>query len=148
MVVVVLAALPAPVAAQADKAAVIEVVKRVFDGMRTRDTALMRAQFVSEGARLLGVETGKDGKPALMAMDPSRWIGGVGRATGPAFDERIYDPEIQVDGAIAHLWAYYEFWLGPKLSHCGYDSFFLVKVADGWKVAQVADTRRTDCKPR
>lgn len=139
---------PAEAAAQSEKAAVIEVVKRLFDGMRTRDTALMRAQFVAEGARLLGVEAGKDGKTALMSMEPSRWIGGVGRGTGPAFDERIFDPEVQVDGGIAHLWAYYEFWLGPKLSHCGYDSFFLVKMADGWKVAQVADTRRTDCKPR
>jgi hypothetical protein len=135
-------------AAQGEQQAVLAVAKKVFDGMRTRDTALMRSVFVPQGARLLGLEPGKDGKPALGVIDPGQWIGGVGRGTGPAWDERIFDPQIVVDGGIAHLWAYYEFWRGPTLSHCGYDSFFMVKLADGWKIAQVADTRRTDCKPR
>jgi len=148
MAVLALGATPVVQAtAQDDKAAVIAVVKKVFDGMRARDTASMRALFVP-GARLLAVEA-KNGTPTLDSLDPSVWLEGIAKGAGrPTYDERIFDPEVVVDANIAHLWAYYEFWLGPKLSHCGYDSFFLVKLGEGWKVAQVADTRRTDCQPR
>jgi hypothetical protein len=135
-----------PLEAQQEKDAVLTVVKKVFDGMRTRDTTLMRAQF-APGAHLLGIDA-KGGTPELKTTDPSGWIGAVGKASGPAWDERIFDPVVEQDDNIAHVWAYYEFWRGPTLSHCGYDSFFLVKLADGWKVTQVADTRRTDCKAR
>lgn len=136
-----------PAAAQTDKDAILGVVGTVFRGMRTRDTALMRSTFVPQGGRLLGMAA-KDGKPALEVIDPSLWIGSVGRGTGPGPDERTFSPNVEVDDNIAHVWTYYELWLGPKLSHCGYDSFFMVKLAEGWRIAQVADSRRIDCKPR
>jgi len=132
--------------APSDHAAVLQVVKRVFDGMRTRDTALMRAQF-EPSARLLSIDK-KSGAPRVQVSDPGGWIAAVARGTGPAWDERIFDPVVELDDNIAHVWAYYEFWRGDQLSHCGYDSFFLVKLGDEWKVSQVADSRRTDCKPR
>lgn len=135
-----------PLAAQGDREAILKVVKNVFDGMRTRDTALMRAQFSPNG-RLAGVN-GRGGEAKHTLEEPSAWIGAVGKGSGPAWDERIFDPVVQVDENIAHVWTYYEFWLGPKLSHCGFDSFFLVRLNDGWKIGQVADSRRTDCKPR
>ncbi len=135
-----------PLSAQTDRVAILKVVQNVFDGMRTRDTALMRAQF-SPNARLAGVDQ-RGGEAKHTLDDPSGWIAGVGRGSGPAWDERIFDPVVQVDENIAHVWTYYEFWLGPKLSHCGYDSFFLVRLTGGWKIGQVADSRRTDCKPR
>ena len=126
--------------------AVVTVIKRLFDGMRTRDTALMRAQFAPE-ARMIAIDK-KSGAPTVRAMDPSGWIGAVGKGSGPAWDERIFDPVVHVDDDIAQAWVYYEFWLGPKLSHCGYDAFELVKLSAGWKLTQVTDSRRTDCKPR
>ena len=135
-----------PVAAQSDKEAVLQVVKRLFDGMRTRDTALMRAQF-DPSARMLGVDA-KGSTPKVQVMDPNGWIGAVGKGTGPAWDERIFDPVVEVDDNLAHVWTYYEFWLGEKLSHCGYDSFTLTKLGSQWKVTQVADTRRASCSPR
>jgi len=132
-----------PVRAQTEEGAAMAVVTKLFDGMRARDTALMRSMLAPE-ARLLGV----DDQGKLQVIDPSRWIGGVGRGEGPGPDERTFDPVVHVDGNIAQVWVYYELWVGPRLSHCGYDAFFLAKLAEGWKVAQVADTRRTDCTPR
>jgi hypothetical protein len=129
--------------AQSDKDAVLAVVKKVFEGMKTRDTALMRAQM-DPSARLIGVDPAK----GVQVIDPSRWIAGVGKSTGDARDERIFDPEVRVDEDLATVWTYYEFWLGSKLSHCGYDAFMLSKVGGAWKVVQVADTRKQSCTPR
>lgn len=131
-----------PAVAQGDADAVLKVVNTLFAGMRTRDTALMRAQF-APNARLFAVDAGKPN-----TIDPSAWIGAVGKGTGPAWDERTFDPVVAVDQNIAHVWTYYEFWLGSKLSHCGYDSVFLVRLEGAWKIGQIADSRRTDCKPR
>lgn len=133
-------------AAQSDHDAILKVVTNVFDGMRRRDTALMRAQFSPNG-KLVGVEA-QGGQTKHTLNDPSAWIGAVGKGSGPTWDERIFEPVVQVDENIGHVWTYYEFWLGSKLSHCGYDSIFLVKLDGGWKIGQVADSRRTDCKPR
>jgi len=133
--------------AQSDKEAALAVVNKVFDGMRARDTALMRSLF-APGGRLIAIGSRDGSPPTMQALDPGVWLAGVARGTGPGPDERIFDPAIQLDDDIAQVWAYYELWLGPRLSHCGYDAFFLVKLGGDWKIGQVADTRRTDCTPR
>jgi hypothetical protein len=139
-------ALAPPAPAQSDQQAIVKVITRLFDGMRTRDTALMRSLFAPE-ARMVGLDS-RESPPKVRVTDPSGWIASVGRGTGPGPDERIFDPVVQVDDNIAQAWVYYELWIGTRLSHCGYDAFFLMKLADAWKVVQVADTRRTQCTPR
>lgn len=135
-----------PAAAQGDREAIVQVVTRLFDGMRTRDTALMRSLFAPE-ARMVGVDR-RGATPTVTVMHPDRWIESVGRGTGPGPDERIFDPVVQVDADIAQVWTYYELWIGPKLNHCGYDAFLLARLGAGWKIVQVADTRRSPCTPR
>ena len=48
---------------------------------------------------------------------------------------------------VASVWAPYTFHLDGRVLHCGTDSFELLRGADGWKITQVADTRRTDGCP-
>jgi hypothetical protein len=141
-------AAPARAAAQvpSDHDAILGVINRLFDGMRARDTALMRSLFAPE-ARLVGIET-RDGTPTIRAMSPDTWIASVGRGTGPGPDERLFDPVVQVDENLAQVWVYYELWIGPRLNHCGYDAFLLARLGADWKVVQVADTRRSPCTPR
>ena len=132
--------------AQSDKEAALAVVTKVFDGMRARDTALMRSLF-APGGRLIAIDE-SSGAPTMKGLEPEVWLAGVARGTGPGPDERIFDPAIQIDDNIAQVWAYYELWVGTRLNHCGYDAFFLVKLGSDWKIGQVADTRRTSCTPR
>jgi len=72
----------------------------------------------------------------------------VGRAAGtPPWNEPIYDPEVRIDAKVATVWAWYDFLAGEKWSHCGIDAFQLAKLADGWKITQLVDTRyQTGCK--
>ena len=85
---------PLPAHAQdAERAQVIAVVERLFEGMRTRDTTMMRSTF-APGAHLYGV--GQDG--ALRAMSPDGFITSVGGRQGAPLDERVFAPEVRIDG--------------------------------------------------
>jgi hypothetical protein len=139
---------PAPVppppqpAFAADSAAVMQVVRNLFTGMRTRDTVLMRAQFHSS-ATMRSAAYDRNAKAEIKEDAPGEWIGGVASAPANLFlDERLGPPVVHVDGNLATVWVYYEFWLGDRFSHCGADVFTFGRSAEGWKVVFVADSRR------
>ena len=54
--------------------------------------------------------------------------------------ERMWDPEVRIDGPVATFWTAYDFYRGLEFSHCGTDAFQLAKTPDGWKVAAVSYT--------
>jgi len=58
------------------------------------------------------------------------------------FQEKILNYSIQFDGAMAHVWAPYEFYLNDKLRHSGVNTFTLYKEKDSWKIIYLIDTRR------
>jgi hypothetical protein len=138
--------LAVPAHAQSDERDVIAVVTRFFDGMRTRDTVLLRST-VTLGTVLV-TASGPTGLTNPTPID--QFIERTGRGTGPGGDERIQDPKVQIDGPMASLWAYFTFTRGgeTQINHCGVDSFLLRKGPDGWKIFHIADTHRTEgCKP-
>lgn len=49
--------------------------------------------------------------------------------------ERMWDPTVQVHGAIATLWAPYDFYVNHTFSHCGVNAVQLIRSAEGWRVA-------------
>ena len=142
---VVGASIAPAVGAQSDEQAVNAVVLRFFDGMRTRDTGLMRST-VLPSAVLVSVGDTNDVSRSTSA---DQFISRVGGGTGAPGDERIKDPKIQIDGPFASLWAYFTFTRAGQLHHCGVDLFLLRKgPTGGWKVFYVADTHRTEgCTP-
>ena len=136
------AGLRAQASDKADKAEILATVQKVFDAMRTRDTMLLTQAF-DTSARLVGVSM--RGTPALSLTSPSRFGAAFTRAkAGDVWNERIYDPEVRIDGNMAQVWAYYTFHLSSTFSHCGVDAFMLMKVGSSWKITQLADTQRKE----
>jgi hypothetical protein len=130
-------------AQDAERASVLATVQKVFDAMRTRDTALLSQAFDTSG-RLVNVNT-RGPTPIVTLRRPSEFGAGIMRAkAGDVWNERIYDPEVRIDGTVAQVWAYYTFHLNDTFTHCGVDAFMLVKVGDAWKITQLADSRRTE----
>ena len=74
-----------PARAQSDERAVVAAVTKFLDGIRTRDTSLMRSTVVS-GATFVPVG-GPTGLGAPSAIDGI--IEGTGKGTGPGNDERM-----------------------------------------------------------
>ncbi len=113
------------------------VVQRTFDGMAANDAAKILSSMTSD-ARLYGVRNG-----AAYAMAADQWANRIASAKGK-FDEHFTkQPAVSIHGTIAHVWGEYEFLRDGKFTHCGVDSFSLLKTADGWKVAAIFDTEET-----
>ena len=60
------------------------------------------------------------------------------------FEEKLLDFKISVDGPMANAWTPYEFWFNNKFSHCGVNSFQLIKLDRSWKIIYLIDTRRRE----
>jgi hypothetical protein len=138
------AAAPAS-AQQTDEQAVRVVVDRLFDGMRSRDTTMIRSTFANE-AQFYGI--GPDG--GVRVTTPSAFITTIAAApVGLLLDEVLQDVEVRVDGPLATVWTYYDFIAGGEFSHCGYDAMQLLKLRGEWRIVALADTRRKEgCRPR
>lgn len=125
--------------------AVKKTVQTFFEGMRKGDSALVRSTF-APGAVFHTIAT-RNGNPQLRAENPSEFVKAVGTPHKEVWDERIIFDKVLIDANLASVWTPYEFYLGSTFSHCGYNSFQLVKLAGGWKIAHVIDTRRKEkCK--
>jgi hypothetical protein len=132
--------------ASAETQAVQQVVTAFFNGMRRGDSTAVR-RTLAPGAVLHSVG-GKSGQPAKLETESiSGFLKAVGTPHAEIWDERVQFERVLLDASLASVWAPYEFYLGSKFSHCGYDSFQLVKLAEGWKIAHIIDTRRKEkCK--
>lgn len=136
----------APAADAAERDAVLAVVTRMFDAMRQGDSAMLRSVFHPE-ARLATAAV-RNGAPVLGFEPIDRFVQAVGsKPADQVWDERLYNSIVHVDGTLATVWTDYDFYLGDRFSHCGVDSFQLAKLADGWKVFSVADTRQREGCP-
>jgi len=62
---------------------------------------------------------------------------------GDADEQVIYDI-IKVDNELAIVWAPYKFYWKGAFSHCGTDSFQLLRINGVWKIQYLIDTRRKD----
>jgi hypothetical protein len=62
--------------------------------------------------------------------------------------ERMYKPETLVSGDLALVRGRYGFYVDDRFSHCGMNSFHLMRTADGWKIVSAASTIELDgCEP-
>ncbi|CAN5130748.1 nuclear transport factor 2 family protein [soil metagenome] len=134
---------PAILTAQTpEETAVLAVVTRLFDGMRAADSTMVRSTL-HPSVRLVSVGE-REGVPALASDPIEGFVAAVGSPHAEIWDERIGAAEVRIDGRLATVWTKYSFFLGEELSHCGVDAFQLFKSEDGWKIFQIADTRRRE----
>ena len=111
-----------------------------FEGMHTADT--LKIKSVSKDLIMQSVSE-KNGTIQLKSESVSEFYKSI--ASIPAnlkIEERLLDYKIQIDGAMAHAWTPYEFYINGKLSHKGVNSFQLFKDNGVWKIIYIVDTRR------
>lgn len=117
-------------------------IRNLFLGMKNADPELVKTAF-AENAILQSIT--KDG---IVKSDTiQEFIATVSKFKQDDLDERIVIESIHTDGNLASVFTPYSFYLKGKLSHCGANSFQLVKQNNEWKIQYIIDTRRKDqCK--
>lgn len=117
-------------------------VRTLFTAMKNADAELLKSVF-SETAVLQTIT--KDG---VKNEDINGFIASVSKMQKNDLDERIIIEAIHTDGDLASVFTPYSFYFKGKFSHCGANSFQLVKQQSGeWKIQYLIDTRRKDnCK--
>ncbi len=122
----------------------LAVVTRLFDGMRAGDSSVVRAVFHPAATLVTTLE--RNGVADVQVTPIDAFVRAVGTPHAEVWDERIFDPVVQVDGGLATVWVAYTFWRGSTMSHCGVDAVHLARVGPAWKIIALADTRRrTGC---
>ena len=127
---------------QDNKEEVMEVINQLFDGMRKGDSAMVSAVF-DKNVRLATIDT-RDNVPRFREGSLRRFLNAVGTPHENVWDEKIWDPIVEIDGNMATVWVNYAFYVGDQFSHCGVNAFQLFKSATGWKIVNLTDTRRKD----
>lgn len=119
------------------------VIKLFFEGMYKGDSTLIRKTLHPQ-IIFQGINKKVD---SLRQESVKEFLNAV--ATKPkteVWDERITHYTVHVDDNLAIAWTPYQFYLNQTFSHCGVNSFQLVKTKDGWKIISIIDTRRKkDC---
>jgi Putative lumazine-binding len=132
--------------AQSDeKSAVKKTISNLFTGMKDGDSLLTRSAFAPEAIMQTIID--KEGKVSVRSESVNSFIKFIGTPHQEKYDERIVFTKILIDGPLAAVWTDYKFYLGEKFSHCGVNSFQLVKGDQGWQIVYIIDTRRKEgCK--
>lgn len=116
-------------------------IRNLFLAMKNADPELLKSTF-SETAILQTIT--KDG---VKNEDIKDFISSISKASKDDLDERITIEAIHADGNLASVFTPYQFYYKGKFSHCGANSFQLVKQNNEWKIQYIIDTRRKEnCK--
>lgn len=132
--------------AQTPADSVRQVITDFFQAMRSSDTAGMRAAL-SPTAHLEATQSRPDAEPELIQVSVTDFLSSVARTPAGALDERIGFEVVKVDGPLATVWTPYQFYFKGRYSHCGVNSFQLVRQQGKWQIQYLIDTRRKECQP-
>ncbi|HEU5052899.1 MAG TPA: nuclear transport factor 2 family protein [Hanamia sp.] len=128
--------------AQSADDSVRSAVNQLFTAMKNADSALLASSFADSA--ILQTIVDKNGKVEVKTEAIADFASQVGKMEKNILDERIQFDVIKIDGALAIVWAPYQFYYKGKFSHCGADSFQLIRINGKWKIQYLIDTRRRD----
>lgn len=134
------------VKAQTAEDSVKAVINRLFTAMKQSDTAMLRSCF-ADSMVLQTITRNKEGKLVVLDEQPQSFINSIAGIKAGDADERISFETVKTDGPLAIAWTPYNFYYKGQFSHCGVNSFQLVRFSGEWKIQYLIDTRRRQgCK--
>ena len=147
-------ALLAPAGARplGEHGAVLAAVKTMLDAWREADAEKLDG-VLHTGFREVTLHL-DDGKWNFAPVAREQLIETLRKIDKGAWDDRLLDPHVQVDGPIAVVWSHYRFTVhfteggaAKAAAHCGVETFQLYRVDGAWKIVNFADTHG-DCAGR
>ena len=124
-----------------DRDAILRVADAFFTALADRDRAALEAIMVPGS---LNISTSRDanGGRSFNTADYEQLITSLSRP-GAARVERYWDATVLIREDIAVFWAPYDFHVDGEFTHCGIDSFQLIKQEGRWLLSNLSWTRET-----
>ena len=117
-------------------------IDKMFRLMKEADGMQMLTSCFADSAIMQTIIKDKDGNNQVKSYPINEFAKLIGTMTAGMADERITYDLVKVDGPLAVVLTPYKFYLNGQFSHCGTNSFQLVRVKAGWRIQYIIDTRR------
>ena len=127
--------------AQTAEDSVKAVVNQLFTAMKNSDVSMLKDAF-ADSAVLQTIRRKQDGTFFVQNERVIDFISQIGMTKKDSLDERITFETLKIDGPLAIVWTPYKFYYAGKFSHCGVNSFQIVRINGRWKIQFLIDTRR------
>lgn len=127
--------------AQPAEDSIKSTINTLFAAMKNGDASLFKTVF-SDSAVMQTISRNKEGQTLVKTEKVDEFAHFVGQLKKDSADERIRFETIKVDGPLAIAWTPYNFYYNGVFSHCGVNSFQLVRFEGKWKIQYLIDTRR------
>jgi hypothetical protein len=129
------------VKAQTPEDSVKSTVRQLFKAMLDADAVALNDCF-ADSAILQTIVKNKEGGVSVRNESVAAFAKTIGSLPKNMADERIVFDMVKVDADLAIVWTPYQFYRSGTFSHCGVNSFQLVRLNGKWKIQYLIDTRR------
>lgn len=116
---------------------IVQVTGRLFSAMRTRDTAALRALLLPDAALIAVRRSTRDESVRIKTLDAFLRTVADPRDTVIV---RLRNPRPRVDGDLAVVSGSYDAYAGAQYTHCGYQTFHLIRQERTWRIAAITYT--------
>jgi hypothetical protein len=128
--------------AQSVEDSVKVVIDKLFAAMKSSDGKAIQDCFADSAILQTITRTGKIRNESVREFAKQ-----ISTLPKDSADERITYDILKVDDGLATAWTPYQFYYAGKFSHCGVNSFQLIRQNGFWKIQYLIDTRRRiNCK--
>ena len=127
--------------AQSAEDSIRATINTLFAAMKNGDASLFKTVF-SDSALMQTIILSNEGHTQVKTENVNEFASFVGQLKKDSADERISFETIRADGPLAVAWTPYNFYYNGVFSHCGVNSFQLVRFEGKWKIQYLIDTRR------
>jgi hypothetical protein len=134
----IVAAVPVLAQKSEDEKNALAVVNQLFAEMASANPAGILALHTPD-SQLVALFKQKDGKTRIQSINGDAFSK-MFTDKAKNMKEHMYDPKVEIHGGLAMVWGRYVFHVGDKLSHCGVNTFNLVRSEGVWKIANGAST--------
>lgn len=129
-----------------DRKAAGDVADKLFDAMRAKSFDGIRAVFTPDG-QLVAIDKARDGKglSKTRIFTAESFAKAISESKAADLIEKMPAKTVTVAGDLAIVTGRYTFHVGDKFSHCGTNTFNLVRTETGWLIANGASTLEFQC---
>lgn len=120
---------------ESERARVLRTVEAALAAVSAEDMIAFTDLMIDEAVLMSAAESGGAVRFLVRERAQER-----ARTFDEDIVERGFDPEVRISGPLAMVWLPYDLYRDGAWSHCGVDTFTLLRVEGEWRIATLAWT--------